>query len=400
MDPMHTCGLDQRTIGESRRNQPPLRVLAMVEAYSVNGVAKPVLEFCREAACSALPRVEISLMTFVREQPDNGFLRAARAEGFPVDVIQESGRLDLSIIAKVRDGVRRRNPQVIWTNNTKSHFLIRASRLSHETKWVAFHHGYTSKNLLDRTYNQMDRWSHRGADRLVTVCGKFASDLAARGVQSDRIRVQHTPIRVADPVPAAVVQELRHRLCGDNGDTKILLTVGRLSKEKGHADLVRTVAELRKHAGLPAFRLVLVGDGPELHPLESQCASLDLGKVVYFAGHQDNVRPYYAASDIFCLPSHTEGSPNVLLEAMEAGIPIVATAVGGVPEMVTHDRHALLVGAMDAQGMTDATARLLTDPALRASLASAARAQLAAHSPKQYFQNITSIFLELVTRIS
>jgi glycosyltransferase involved in cell wall biosynthesis len=372
----------------------------MVEAYTLNGVAKPVLEFCREAARSVSPRVEISLMTFVREKPDNEFLRAARTEGFPIDVIQESGRLDLSIIAKVRDAVRHRNPQVIWTNNTKSNFLIRASGLNREAKWVAFYHGHTYANLLDRTYNQIDRWSHRGADRLVTVCGKFASDLAARGVQSDRIRVQHTPIRIADPVPAAVVRELRNRLCGANSETKILLTVGRLSKEKGHADLLRTVAELRRRSGIPTFRLVLVGDGPELHALESQSASMGIGDVVDFAGHQGNVRPYYAASDIFCLPSHTEGSPNVLLEAMEAGVPIVATAVGGVPEMVTHDRHALLIGAMDAPGMADAMVRLLADSALRARLASAAREQLAAHSPQQYFQNVTSIFLELVTGIS
>jgi glycosyltransferase involved in cell wall biosynthesis len=201
-------------------------------------------------------------------------------------------------------------------------------------------------------------------------------------------------------VPAAVVRELRNRLCGANSETKILLTVGRLSKEKGHADLLRTVAELRRRSGIPTFRLVLVGDGPELHALESQSASMGIGDVVDFAGHQGNVRPYYAASDIFCLPSHTEGSPNVLLEAMEAGVPIVATAVGGVPEMVTHDRHALLIGAMDAPGMADAMVRLLADSALRARLASAAREQLAAHSPQQYFQNVTSIFLELVTGIS
>ena len=86
--------------------------------------------------------------------------------------------------------------------------------------------------------------------------------------------------------------------------------------------------------------------------------------MVSFLGQQENVSRYYAIADVFVLSSHSEGSPNVLLEAMDAGVPIVATLVGGVPEIVTNDQHALLVKSHDVAGMAAAMVRLLSDDRL------------------------------------
>jgi glycosyltransferase involved in cell wall biosynthesis len=374
----------------------PVRVLAILEAYSVTGPAKAVLEFAREAGrgASGEPRIEVSILTFLRGQAENGFTRAVEAEGLPLDTVVERGGFDFGVIRQLREAVNRRRPHVLWTNSVKSHFLVRLSGLHRQAHWIAFHHGYTTTDWKTRLYNQLDRWSLRSAERLITVCNRFAAGLVARGVRRERIRVQHMPIRPAGEVPQHVVAALGRRLGLDAG-TRVVLSVGRLSKEKGHAELLRAVAELRRtNPSLPLLLLV-VGDGPELGRLEALCRGLDLTGRVRFAGHQEQVRPYYALADVFVLPSHSEGSPNVLLEAMEVGVPVVATAVGGVPEIVAGERDALLVKRNDVRGLADAIRRILLDAQLGARLAHSAREVLSRHTPESYFRSIASIFREV-----
>ena len=387
-----TGGKSQHTKGDS-----PIRILVILEAYSVTGPAKAVFQFAREASARSLaPRVEISFLTFLRNESENAFTRAVRAQGLRLDIINEKGRFDFAVIRQLREAVDRRRPDVIWTNATKSHFLIRLSGLHHKAKWVAFHHGYTTTHWTTRVYNQLDRWSHRGADRVVTCCRKFAAEIAARGVKSGRIRVQHMPIQRSQQVPAPVAAQLRWRL-GIREGALIVLSVGRLSKEKGHAELLRAMSGVVQGMDASvAIRLLLVGDGPELGVLKALALQLKLDGTVLFLGHQENVRPYYAIADVFALPSHSEGSPNVLLEAMDAGVAVVATAVGGVPEIVIDGRDALLVEKQNISGMANAIVRVLKDGPLRAQLTCSGRECLNRHTTEMYFGSLLSIFQEIL----
>jgi glycosyltransferase involved in cell wall biosynthesis len=121
-----------------------------------------------------------------------------------------------------------------------------------------------------------------------------------------------------------------------------------------------------------------------------------LGRVV-FAGHTPDVRPYYAAADVLALPSHSEGSPNVLLEAMAAGLPVVATSVGGVPEIATDEENALLVPAHETAAFAHALARLLTDEGLADRLGrSAAAHAVSEFSPEAYARGLVRIYRQLL----
>jgi glycosyltransferase involved in cell wall biosynthesis len=364
----------------------PIRILTILEAHSITGPTKAILEFHRESLRSTTtPRIELTILTFLRGD-ENDFTRAIRAEGIPLDIVPEKGRFDLSVIPQLREAVQRRKPDIIWTNAVKSHFLIRASGLHKSVKWIAFHHGYTTTHWSTRLYNHLDRWSHFGANRLVTVCGPFAAQLASRGIPRDRIHVEHMPIRASAPAPQDEASALQQKLVIPP-DTQVLLTVGRLSKEKGHAELLRAVAMLR----LPV-RLVLVGDGPEAASLKALCTELQIDNLVTFAGHQTNVRPFYAIADVFVLPSHSEGSPNVLLEAVDANVPIVATTAGGIPEMVTSEINALLTPPRDVDALAAALSRMLADKPLQRKLANAAREILVRHSPERFFENLAGVF--------
>ena len=378
----------------SHSGEEKIRVAALVEAASVTGPAKNLIEFARRAGQPqpGSPGAMVSLAAFHRGPLDlpNALVAAARESGIPVDVIAERRAFDFGVVPQLRAMVAARRPHLIQTHNYKSHFLVRMAGLHRLVPWIAFHHGYTATDARVRLYNQLDRWSLRAASRVVTVCRAFAADLRRMGIPAARIAVQHNTVRPF--IPAAPDEVLRPRLLpGVAPDALIILSVGRLSREKGHLDLVDAIAALRRETAVP-FCLVLVGDGPDRAAIERKCARLGIADGVVFAGHRKDVGPYYSIADIVVLPSHTEGSPNVLLEAMAAGLPVVAASVGGVPEIAAGGENALLVASRDPGAMARAIARLLADEPLRRRLGASARRITARHSPEAYCQSLLQIY--------
>ena len=370
-----------------------IRVLAMLEAQTVSGSAKAVLEFAKEAAHAHahLPKIDLSILTFDRGRGENCLTSAIRDIGTPLDVVTERRRFDRNVIPQLRSAVEKRGADVIWSNSVKSHFLVRWAGLNRYRRWVAFHHGYTTTDTRNRIYNQLDYWSLQSADQVLTSSAAFVAELARKNVRPSHIHVQHMPIRPFASVSEQQKSELRRRL-GFDDRTRVLLSVGRLSQEKGHADLIRAFPKITElFAGAP-LRLVLVGEGPERARIEGLCRSLNLTDFVKLTGQQDDINAYYGIADVFLLPSLSEGCPNVLLEAMAAGVPVVATAVGGIPEVATSGRDAILVNKRDTAGLAVATAEILSNQRLRDRLVSFAREIVSRKSPEAYFKAIASVF--------
>jgi glycosyltransferase involved in cell wall biosynthesis len=372
----------------------------MLETQSVSGVAKPVLEFAREAAHGdpGGPRIELTAMSFRRSgmASENSLTAAMRRADIPLESVFERRRFDTAVVRQLQDLVARQKPDLIWSNSVKSHFLVRMAGLHRACKWLAFHHGYTTTNLRMRLYNQLDRWSLRCAHRVVTVCRPFARELEKLGVPPDRIRVQHVPVR---PMEMATEEQRAHlrRHWGIGEQDRVILTVGRLSREKGHLDLVRAFAEARQAEGSGSLRLLLVGEGPERGRIERLCGDRSLADSVILAGQQEEIAPYYAVADVFVLSSHSEGSPNVLLEAMAAGVPVVATSVGGIPELATDGKDALLVNKGDIAGLSAALVRVLADGGLRQRLSSAACQVVLRNTPEAFFGLIAGVMQEAIS---
>jgi len=149
---------------------------------------------------------------------------------------------------------------------------------------------------------------------------------------------------------------------------------------------------MRDLSGDLPLRLVLVGEGPERPRIERLLRSLNLTDFITLAGQQDDISPYYGIADVFLLPSLSEGCPNVLLEAMAAGVPVVATEVGGIPEVVTNGKDAILVKKRDPAGLASATVQLLQGRELRGHLVSYASEIVARNTPEAYFKSMASVF--------
>jgi glycosyltransferase involved in cell wall biosynthesis len=389
--------------GEPPLTAGPIRVVSIVEAQTITGPVKPLLMFSGRArqADAGQPRISHTVMTTVRGrrgQPGahGEFLRAAADVGIPVDIVAERFWLDAAVLRQMARFLTTRDPHIIETHGCKSHFLLwllRARRRVPAAHWLAFHHGYTRTSLKVRGYQQLDRLSLPAADRVVTFCKPFARALVDRGVAEKRIELITNAVELRAAPSAREVAELRARL-GLAAGERVVLTVGRLSAEKGHAILLAALRRLQERPDMNGVRLVIAGTGNEETRLRS--SATDLGTRALFLGHQPDPWPLYHAADVFVLPSLTEGSPLVLFEAMGAGLPIVASAVGGIPEMISDGESGLLVPPDDADRLADALARVLSDGELRERLAVVAREQSHRFSPEQYTRRLLAIYASLL----
>lgn len=199
------------------------------------------------------------------------------------------------------------------------------------------------------------------ADRVVANATELACDLHRTfGVAEHRIRVIHNPID-ADEVREAASGPVSESCFG--GDVPVVLSVGRLIEQKNHALLIRAFARLRARG---PCRLVILGDGPLRDSLRGLARSLGLESDVEFLGWRDNPFKYARSATMFALTSNYEGFPNVLLEAMACGCPVVSTRCPSGPSEILEDgRSGFLVEVGDEQGVARAMERLLADDGLR-----------------------------------
>ena len=377
--------------------------MSIVEAAVITGPMKPLLMFSQLArrGFEGHPAIEHSVLTtarpaIIRGTVRNQFLKAADDIGLDADIVPEGFLFDPRVLWRMARRMHARNPDIVETHDFKSHFLfwiLRHCGVARGARWIAFHHGYTKMSWKVRVYQQLDRLSLRAADRVVTLCCPFVQQLRDRGVPQQKIRVTSNAVELRQRIPSSELQKLRLALGIHHGEC-VIACVGRLSKEKGHADLIKAFQVLLESTAKRQYRLLFVGDGGERGSLQSQAVAL--GDRVLFAGHQPDPWPYYCVADIFVLPSHTEGSPLVLFEAMSAGLPIVATSVGGVPEVVRDGREALLVAANDIVGLERAIECIASNATRAREMGAACLRRVADYSPATYARRILSLYADVL----
>lgn len=239
----------------------------------------------------------------------------------------------------------------------------------HVAKIVSFHGGDTSDALADDDLARIVATS----DLLLCRSESLRAVLLGRGVPADKIRLNPTGI----PIPADAPPHEPPTVTVDR--PLRVLQACRFNAKKALDVSIRAVRQLRD-AGVPTT-LTLAGDGPEREALQALAAQLDLIEAIAWPGFVDQAElsALLRSHDLFVHPSRTtaskdrEGIPNSMLEAMAAGLPIVATAHSGIPEAVTHEQHGLLIDEADPARLAEALRRLAEDATLYASLANAGR---------------------------
>lgn len=250
-------------------------------------------------------------------------------------------------------------------------------------------HPPTATGLLRRLYPRAERLIADRTQAVICVADLQRQYLAAiPRYPTGKLRLIYNGIdplrfRLADHTRLALAGALRAEL-GIDPAAPFILTLARLIPAKGLTTLL-TTAELVQDK-FPAARFIIAGDGPEKINLQDQAARLNRrvgGEVIRLVGAVADPLPYYAAADLFVLPSWSEGLPLSILEAQASGLPVVATAVGGIPEVIIPDQTGLLVPPQNPTLLAEAICRLLADVDGRQRLAAAGRARTAAFFSEQ-----------------
>jgi glycosyltransferase involved in cell wall biosynthesis len=360
---------------ESERRVKVLRVIARLNmggpalhvAYLTEGLMKRGYDTTLVAG--SLARGEDS-MAFV-----------ADARGVEIVRIDELGReisplRDLMATIKLARLIRKERPQILHTHTAKAGTVGRvAARLAGSRRppiVVHTFHGHVLRGYFGPVrslfFRLLERWLAAGTTALIAVSPQVRDDLVALGVAP---RERFVVIRLGIELDERVAPEQNgraesRRYLGIPGDRFAVGWIGRMTAVKRTDDVLVAFKRLRD-SGVDAM-LCMVGDGPERLQLEQRAHELGVARDTVFLGYQEDVAPFYAAFDALVLPSGNEGTPVTVIEALAAERPVVATRVGGVPDVVRDGEDGFLVEAGATDDLADRLERLARDPALRARM--------------------------------
>jgi len=364
----------------------PVRVLRVIARLNMGG---PALHVAYLSAGLRERGYDTTLVAGSLALGEESMAGVAESLGVPIVTVPELHReisplRDLRAVYHLADLIRELRPQILHTHTAKAGTIGRlAARLAGDAgPPIVVHtfHGHVLRGYFDPVrsgaFRLLERWLARRTTALVAVSPEVRDDLVSLGVApSEKFTVVRLGIELDQRVrdDDAVRSETR-RVLGIPDDRFVVGWIGRMTAVKRIDDVLQAVRLLRDR-GVDAL-LCLVGDGPDRDGAEQRAHDLGIVRDTLFVGYQDDVAPYYSAFDALILPSANEGTPVSAIESLAAGRPVVATRVGGVPDVVRDRVDGFLVEPGDVEAMADRLAELAADPALRHRLGEAGRASV------------------------
>ena len=320
---------------------------------------------------------------------DSAIASRAQAAGIRVHAIGDGAR---------RIGAARRLRQLLQETRFDLVYANEAHALT--AAWLARSHRHVPLVAARRVAFPLSRSSialarYRAAARILAISQAVRSELLAAGVDAKRIEVVPDGVEIPGPMSPETRENARKRW-GFRADETVVVCVGALTAEKGHALLIEAFAKLRRE--ITSCRLLLAGEGRLHAQLERQAREAGLESAIIFAGFVPDVESVYAAGDLFVFPSLEEGAGSSLLRAMAFGLPVLALARGGVAEIIEDGRNGVLVQEASAEALARAAARMLRDTGLRERLSRAARETVASrYSADRMVEDTARIFEGLIS---
>lgn len=341
-------------------NRRPIKLLLFSPEPSLGGgVAKFDDLFRRKLSA------DIEAEQFLAGRRPGSFGRRFRAVVPFYDAIRLAWRLIVR-----RHDVYHLNPSLVPRAIIRDGLFLLVLRLFRRHQVLVFFRGWDAKFykqiVRSRSFRFLFRSAYGLATRVLILASGFAENLAALGVQRDRI---HTISTMFDGDLFQNVTRKRE------DDMVVVVFLARFVADKGIYELLDGFRKASLRSSKIA--LIMAGDGPEAQGARDWCARKNLQRRVRFLGHVEGAEKaqLLTNADIFALPSYREGCPNALLEAMSAGLPVIVTPVGGIPDIVHNGVNGLMIGIRDSDAVAEAIKHLADDASLRTEMGERNRAE-------------------------
>ena len=362
-------GSERRSVPGSGQTAPPppgdaLRVMHVVFTFHAGGMELGVLKLVNRLDPH---RIQSSICS----TRAGGGLAPLLAPHVSLFELRRRNGNDLRLVWEMYRLFRRERPHIVHTHawGTLLEGLI-AARMAGVPVVVHGEHGTLQLRWRQRLFQRFG-WSR--VDRLLSGSTRLAQRMAHEvAIPPDRIQTIRNGVELSRFQRRITTKEARRELALPDS-TPVVGAVGRLVPVKDHVSLVEAVAMLGRDGLAPV--LVIAGEGPERDAIHGRARALGLDSQVRLLGHRTDIQTVFAALDVFVLSSRSEGLNNTILEAMAAGLPVVATRVGGADEMVIDGVTGFLVPATAPDKMADALKQLLSDLSMRLAMGQAGRAR-------------------------
>lgn len=334
----------------------------------------------------------------------NGGRLAAEIEalGIPVCVLPEGHWGPVRILRSLVKEFQRLRPQVVHTHKYKDTVLAApAARYCDVQHVVRTVHGLSEpfhgwQAMKMRLYELAERAVHQCCtDAIIGVSAQIVSQYRSLNRRLLVVCI-HNGVKIANEYPESSRAQVRANL-RIGSETCLIGSIGRLTPVKGISYLLQAVSLLVQQE--QNIKLLLVGDGPMRDTLEKESRDLGIGENVVFLGHREDTRELFNAVDVFALPSLSEGIPMALLEAMAASRPVIASRVGGIPEVVCDGVEGILVEPKDATALAEGCLRLLRSPGRAKEMGESARRRVErSFSARSMADAVASLYLNLLSQ--
>lgn len=369
----------------------------VVHFISTNFFGGPERQIVNHARMLDKTRFRFVLVSFVEHNLTNELLEKARQMDIDVFEIATSHPFDPRSIVQLRDILKGLQADILCSHGYKANVLGRLASWLVGIPHVSVSRGWTGENSKIRYYELLDKFFLHLADHIVAVSHGQANKLFGLRLKSERVSVIHNAIHMQLPDSGTHNDVAIRDELGVPSNSILVASAGRLSPEKNYGgliDVAHQVCGQRKDVYFAVF-----GEGFLRQELESKIKSLGLKSHFFLPGFRRDIHAIFQQIDIFILPSFTEGLPNVVLEAYAAQKPVIASAVGGTPEVVQHDATGLLTAPDDIQGLAQYVVDLASDETRRKNMGEAGCRYVAEHfSYEQQTKKYQELYDELCSR--
>lgn len=323
-------------------------------------------------------------------RPESPLARRAASEGFEVIAQPFRGEIDPRATLGLRRSIARHAPDVVHTHDP--HSLTPAALAARIVRPRPLVVGHRRVDFHIRA-NRFSRWKYaRGADHLIAISERVKEVLAEDGIPGGNVTVIHSGISIETPPPPEG-PDLRARAGAPTG-VPLVLTIASTEAYKDHPTLIDAAGLLFERR--PDARWVVLGTGGLFEQTVARAERCGHAERLRYLGFVEDARGLLPQADVFVLSSRTEGLGTSILDAMAAGVPVVSTAAGGIPEVIEDERTGLLVPPGDAAALAAAILRVLDDRALARRLADAAAVRVRDFDVRRTIERTEELYRRLL----